>query len=150
MLIRDSSREETVELIDRFGDYCDELTGYLIEYSDEMKTTFKNQFMGALDMGMKLKVVEENGVVMGGIMYMEERTDSITGEKNGFVLNLLIFPEYRRRGLAKMLIEHTASELREKGIESIRLNVFANNKEAISFYDKIDFTPYSMIMAKKI
>ena len=47
---------------------------------------------------------------------------------------LCVNPEYQNRGIAKSTLIHIEKELREMGIETIRLDVFSNNPFALSLY----------------
>lgn len=47
---------------------------------------------------------------------------------------LCVNPKYQNRGIAKVTLLHIENELREMGIETIRLDVFSNNPFALSLY----------------
>ncbi len=47
---------------------------------------------------------------------------------------LCVNPKYQNRGIAKMTLLHIEEELREIGVETIRLDVFSNNPFALSLY----------------
>lgn len=47
---------------------------------------------------------------------------------------LCVNPKYQNRGIAKSTLIHIEKELREMGIETIRLDVFSNNPFALSLY----------------
>lgn len=48
---------------------------------------------------------------------------------------LCVHPKYQNRGVAKNTLLHIENELREKGVEAIRLDVFSNNPFALSLYE---------------
>jgi ribosomal protein S18 acetylase RimI-like enzyme len=54
--------------------------------------------------------------------------------------NITTLPDYRRQGLATVVTARLCQELRRAGIQSIGLNVKADNRGAIACYDKIGFT----------
>jgi ribosomal protein S18 acetylase RimI-like enzyme len=54
--------------------------------------------------------------------------------------NITTLPEFRGQGLATVVTARLCQELRRAGIQSIGLNVKADNRGAIACYDKIGFT----------
>lgn len=48
---------------------------------------------------------------------------------------LCVHPKYQNRGVAKNTLLHIEKELREIGVEVIRLDVFSNNPFALSLYE---------------
>lgn len=49
---------------------------------------------------------------------------------------LCVNPTYQNRGIAKSTLLHIEKELREAGVETIRLDVFSCNPSALSLYQK--------------
>ena len=47
---------------------------------------------------------------------------------------LCVDPKYQNKGIAKETLDHIENELRQVGVESIRLDVFYNNPFALSLY----------------
>lgn len=56
------------------------------------------------------------------------------------IYTFVVNPEYNNRGLGKQTIEHIFELARNKGIKSIRLDVYENNIPAINLYEKCGFT----------
>jgi len=56
----------------------------------------------------------------------------------GFIYELFVLPDSRRRGIGKQLLKTAISHLKQKGYEEIRLSVFAGNP-AIRIYEKLGF-----------
>lgn len=73
-------------------------------------------------------VAVDNGVVVG---YMGVQIFS--GE--GYVTNVAVLPEYRRRGIAQRLI----GEALKNDMEFLSLEVRKSNKAAIKLYNKMNF-----------
>lgn len=57
----------------------------------------------------------------------------------GWIMDVYVLPEYRRRGYAKRLTEHTLTWLREKGVAIARLSASAQAKQA-GLYEHLGFT----------
>ena len=61
-----------------------------------------------------------------------------------------IFEPYRRRGYATQALRLLEEQVREAGLDEIRLYVFGHNARAWMLYDKTGYTAVSMTMAKTI
>ena len=69
-----------------------------------------------------------------------------SGVRTGYVYDLEVFPEFRRRGHAERAFESLEPIARELGLISIALHVFAHNPAAQSLYAKLGYqlTSYNM------
>ena len=70
--------------------------------------------------------------------------------QTGFVYDLVIDPQYRRRGLGRAAMRAAEDLLRAEGCTRIALNVFGWNHEAASLYRALGFEPDSMQMSKPL
>ena len=59
----------------------------------------------------------------------------------GYINNVAVRPEYRRRGIASALISLLIEQGREIGLAFLTLEVRASNEAAIAVYEKLGFTP---------
>ncbi len=57
----------------------------------------------------------------------------------GYVANIAVLPEYRRRGIAGRLIQNAISVCRENNAEFLSLEVRVSNNAAIALYEKYGF-----------
>jgi N-acetylglutamate synthase len=64
------------------------------------------------------------GAVMGGF-----------DGRRGMMYHLAVAPEYRRKGIANLLVDALEEKLKEKGCIRYYLLVTKDNEEAISFYE---------------
>jgi len=55
------------------------------------------------------------------------------------LLNLVIAPAWRRRGLARRLLQHACREVQLRGARSLLLEVRASNQGAIALYRQLGF-----------
>jgi len=79
-------------------------------------------------------VVEENGeVVATTLVSFAERT--------GHVNSVMVDPAYRRRGLARALLERARELTRAAGRKYITLDVLSENVPARTLYDRIGYRP---------
>ncbi len=56
------------------------------------------------------------------------------------MMNVAVHPDYRRQGIAQMLVEELIEKLKEQGSHWLMLEVRASNEAARSLYDKLGFT----------
>jgi len=55
------------------------------------------------------------------------------------VTNLAVHPSFRRRGIARALLDHVLKEARRSGVELVFLEVRPTNVEALALYESFDF-----------
>lgn len=55
------------------------------------------------------------------------------------MMNIAVHPAYRRQGIAERLVQELVAQLKQKGINSLALEVRASNAPAISLYEKLGF-----------
>ena len=60
-----------------------------------------------------------------------------------------VHPGYQNRGFAAETLRHIENELREQGIETIRLDVFKNNPFALSLYRRCGYEEVGMARWRK-
>lgn len=63
---------------------------------------------------------------------------------------IAIDPEFRRRGFGSEVLELIGREGARTGAEELGLNVFADNPEAVAFYQKLGFRVTSQHLARPI
>jgi len=68
------------------------------------------------------------------------------GEREAFVFDLLVHPQFRRRGYAGAALREAQVLLRQAGCEVLGLNVFAHNPGAQALYAKLGFKVASSYM----
>lgn len=94
-----------------------------------------DMLQGQLDTGNHIFLVcEEEGDVVGyiGLMYVLDE---------GYISNVAVAPERRRRGLAGQLVSALADHARALGLSFMTLEVRAGNTPAIELYAGLGFAP---------
>lgn len=86
---------------------------------------------------------------IAGWILLGENTDYFSDKKFGFIYDVYVLPEYRGRGISKVLIKEGISTLKTLGYEEVRLNVFATN-HAKEIYKKVGFKDLNSIMTLSI
>ncbi|TET90749.1 MAG: GNAT family N-acetyltransferase [Methanomassiliicoccales archaeon] len=68
----------------------------------------------------------------------------------GMIFDICVLEQFRKRGIAKMLIEVAEEYCRQQGIWRIKLEVAANNPVAIDLYRKAGFKDERTLMGKNL
>ncbi len=84
-------------------------------------------------------LAEENDSLAGFVIFHVETAAEVgvnhsEPEHIGYVVTLDVSPEFRRRGVARMLMRETEMQARGEGCVALALHVFTENQPAIQFY----------------
>ncbi len=79
-------------------------------------------------------VWEEDGQIVGNVTLLSTRSPQRVN-----VANVAILPEYRRRGIARALMEEVEKEARQRGAAEIRLQVARDNDAALKLYQSMGY-----------
>lgn len=60
--------------------------------------------------------------------------------RRGYIYHTAVSPEYRRKGIAKALVENAMASLKACGINKAALVVFDRNKNGNAFWERMGFT----------
>jgi len=69
------------------------------------------------------------------------------GDERAHLVLLCVQPAQRRRGLGRRLMAWLLASARVAGIESVGLELRADNAAALAFYRSLDFTPTQQVAA---
>jgi len=91
------------------------------------------------------------GYCAGEIAEIEE-TDKVAMHdfRDGYLVDLVVMPEYRGQGLGKLFIEFMEKHFKEKGCEAMELECMSSNVDSYAFYKKMGYEDKFVIMMKKI
>lgn len=79
-------------------------------------------------------VWEESGSIVGNVSVLT------TTKKGRFlVANVAVHPQFRRRGIARNLMETVVQQVRERGGRELLLQVRQDNEAAVNLYESIEF-----------
>lgn len=71
-------------------------------------------------------------------------------DKRLHIAYIAVFEAVRRLGIGKLLVEEIEREARRQKIKNIELNVSIANKNAVNFYNKLDFYPERILLVKEV
>ena len=60
--------------------------------------------------------------------------------RRGYIYHTAVNPQYRKRGIARQLVETSIQGLKQCGINKVSLVVFDNNENGNAFWEKLGFT----------
>ena len=92
-----------------------------------------NMFQQLYEMGIGFLVAEEDGYVIGYVMFW------IKYEYQGHIISIAVDKNYRRMGAGTQLLVKAIAILSLLNIDAIYLEVNENNTEAVEFYKSFNF-----------
>lgn len=108
------------------------LQGYYLPYAQPAILWRLNPAASRLSQGY---VWEENGRIVGN-------TTLLTTRLNGryLIVNVAVHPDYRRQGIARLLMNAVTDHVRQRGGREILLQVDHNNSAALNLYADLGYT----------
>lgn len=98
-------------------------------------------------------VAEEDGEV-AGYAFCEiidsAGTQNLRARKNYYIDDLCVDEKFRGKGVGRILYEHTLKEAKKAGCDSLTLNVWHLNKNAVGFYEHLGMKPLKTTMETKL
>ena len=94
----------------------------------------ENSVSSELNNPLSLWLVAVDGERVAGYV----GSQSVMGESD--MMNIAVHPDYRRRGLAEMLVAALVTALKNAGNTCLTLEVRASNAPAIALYEKTGFS----------
>lgn len=95
-------------------------------------------------------VAENENHFFLGYVWVGEGSNMMTGIKHGFIYDVFVKENYRRKGIGMMLMKRAEHYCREKRYMKMALMVAIDNQPAIKFYIKQDFGAEQMFMGKEL
>ncbi len=83
-----------------------------------------------------------------GVVHVLETESGLTGETQGYIATLAVSDKVAGRGIGRKLMEAAESWCRERGLNIIALDVFAQNDGARDFYDRLGYVDETLTMIK--
>lgn len=117
--------------------YSQELlkAGLFSDRASALKAAKEEVLQGAIDTPEDFLYVTTDACKDSHFGYISYSIDAQTAYIQSFYLD----EKYRRQGLGKQTLYSLEDELREKGINTIKLYVFAHNQAAFSLYQKTGY-----------
>jgi GNAT superfamily N-acetyltransferase len=95
-------------------------------------------------------VAEVGGQVVAYILgaIIELQPDLFEYVDSGFIADVFVDPAYRRRGIARQLVETMTAWFAERGVFPVEWQVAARNPDAIRFWESVGGQPLTIRMQK--
>lgn len=117
------------------------------EWSRHMEEVFENF---AKQENSQIYVAEDDNKSFAGYLFVGESKNMMTGKSSGFIYDIFVKEELRRKGIGKKLMEKAESYCREKGYSRLSLMVSANNLPALKLYASTGFKKDQIYMDKEV
>jgi len=93
---------------------------------------------------------EENIIASGYALIKNTEKDYYNFDRYAYLGFMYVKPEYRGRGVNKLIIDELKNWSKDQGVSEIRLEVYSDNVTAVKAYEKAAFEPLILLMRKKI
>lgn len=138
-----ATEQDISALIERRTDYISADFGTISpETEDRIRNSLPGYFARHLDRDLFVFTARENGVIVSTAMLLVVEKpcnpDFING-KVGEVLNVYTMPEYRRRGIARRLIEQLMEFARKQNLDFIALSA---TEDGYPMYKQLGFAEH--------
>ncbi len=96
-------------------------------------------------------IAEDNNSMIGLAVGKIYRTLMVAGyERSGYLSNVYVKKEYRRKGVAFKLTKEILKWFKQKGAVNVTLEIYPDNTAAEGLYKKFGFKNHSSIMKSRI
>jgi ribosomal protein S18 acetylase RimI-like enzyme len=96
-------------------------------------------------------IAEDGGRVVGIVLAKIIKPLLISKFKiKGYVSNLYVIDDYRRKGVAERLAKSAFKWLKDLGVSNVSLEIHIKNIPALNLYHKLGFNNYTIKMVKNI
>ncbi len=148
-MIRLLEERDYIDLQNLFSQlYCPHFKNRPDSFNDAHPIT-KDYFEEILTSNCKhCYVYEDQEKIVGAILIKEYETDDyVTLKKRKLyeIYDIVVDREFRRKGIGKKLFEFIKNLAQKNNINSITVEVFAFNNEAIQFYQSIGMTARKVV-----
>ncbi|WP_291767096.1 GNAT family N-acetyltransferase [Caldivirga sp. UBA161] len=142
--------ENVVELVVRLKRLNSEFDP-LLKVRDDVYVQVKNWVSGYLNNKGKLLLVAESddGRIIGALVSEVRERLFYEPRMEGVIMDFYIMPEFRRRGIGKMMMDEAIKMLREMGAHVISAEFPAQNQISVAFYRKYGFRPMMNVYVKE-
>jgi len=143
-----SDADEVVDLVVRLKRLNNEFDP-LLEVVPDVRLRARKYALSSLDQpGVLLLVATNAGKVVGVVRGEVRERLFYTPASEGFISEMYILPEHRRRALGQELLDRASKELEKMGAELIVADLPTRNEIGVHFYTKRGFRRLMEIFAR--
>lgn len=146
--------EKLIEILEELQYQFDNLQ--IAKPKKELREKYSNYLLEEIKNNKgKIYLAKEDNLVVGAVMgiilsRIEEETWYDFNKKEGEILKLVILPEYRNKGIGKMLINRIERFFKDEQCDVVRVGAFAENKLSVEYYKKMGYTVRNINFIKEI
>ncbi|MET3035296.1 GNAT family N-acetyltransferase [Chryseobacterium sp. NRRL B-14859] len=98
-----------------------------------------------------LIIAEEDNEIIGSGYALIKKAEKnyYKFEEYAYLGFMYVKPEYRGKGVSKVVTDELINWAKSRGISEVRLDVYAQNESAIKAYEKAGFEPHLLTMRLK-
>lgn len=85
-------------------------------------------------------------LVASGYVQKRRSLEHVISDYHAFIGFLYVAPDYRGRGINKLILEHLFIWARENNLPDVHLTVYPENAPAVRAYEKVGFEPHLLEM----
>ena len=101
----------------------------------------------------RVLVAEVDHVVVGFVVLLARVEPEEPDEDQmpyAYISDLVVLPQYRRRGIGRALLDRAEALARSSGARILRVGVLAKNEPAARLYRAVGFTDYHLQLLKRL
>lgn len=136
MIIRRAKEGDIKDLVDVYLQGYKGLEEYSYTHPDDVEAylhwLFRRDVAG-------IWLAEENSKIVGFVASDGNWFSKREGKVVGAIHELVVLPEYRKKGIGKALVEKALEYFKSRGLEVAELWVGDENKQAMDFYKNLGF-----------
>jgi|APHM01.1.fsa_nt_gi Acetyltransferases len=95
-------------------------------------------------------LVARDELILGFVMFHTDEGTYSQRETTGEIVNLYVRPSVRNCGIGSELLAAAEAELASEGVDTVTLDVLADNEAAQRFYEEHGYEPHRIALAKGI
>jgi len=95
-------------------------------------------------------LVAREELILGFVMFHTDEGTYSQRETTGEIVNLYVRPSVRNCGIGSELLAAAEAELAGEGVDTVSLDVLADNEAARRFYEDHGYEPHRLELAKRI
>ncbi|WP_440990115.1 N-acetyltransferase family protein [Haloarchaeobius baliensis] len=150
MAIEPASLEELDTVVDLWVDLATEQRPHGTHVlAAENRTTMRERLARHVVDGSVL-VDRVDGEVVGFVSFERTDPEMSVDAVRGLVSNLYVVPGYRGAGRGAALLDAAETELQERGVDVVQLEVMAANVRARSFYSEHGYSEHRSVLEKRV
>lgn len=124
----------------------DKVKRYVIDYYQRLGS---NYFPPEMEVSAFI-AREKSGEPLGYILVTANARNGQSGEKEIYILDLVVATPYRHRGVGKALLLFVEDFARKQNVGYVGLRVSPLNKKALQFYCRLGYVEEWIEMAKRV